>query len=108
MMLTGSSRKMPGSRVQPSILDIEIVAPAARLQKARQQPASDGRRFFVLFFQRGAEDAGQIADILGHQEVGAHEGFDGAARLSDRCNRSRLASSGCTSKDRRSSARPAR
>ena len=35
----------------------------------------------MLFFQRGAEDAGQIADILGHQEVGAHEGFHRAARL---------------------------
>ena len=35
----------------------------------------------MLFLQRGAEDAGQIAHILGHQEVGAHEGFHRPARL---------------------------
>ena len=42
---------------------------------------SDGARLSVLLFQRGAEDAGEIADILGDQEIGAHEGFHRAARL---------------------------
>ena len=35
----------------------------------------------MLFFQRGAENARQVADILGHQEVGAHEGFHRPAGL---------------------------
>ncbi len=47
----------------------------AGCRKPGRMRAQRRARLLVLFFQRGAEDAGQVAHILGHQEVGAHEGF---------------------------------
>ena len=35
-------------------------------------------RFFVLGLELGAEDAGQVADLLGDQEVVLHEALDAA------------------------------
>ena len=35
----------------------------------------------MLFFQRGAENSRQIADILDDQEVAAHEPLDGVVQI---------------------------
>ncbi len=67
--------------IEAAILDIEILGAGARLEEAGQQAGQRGLVLLVLLFQRGAEDAGEIADILGHQKVGAHELLDRLARV---------------------------
>ena len=37
--------------------------------------------FSVLLFQRGAENAREIADILRDEEIAAHEALDGAMQI---------------------------
>ena len=47
------------------------------LGEARDDVLQPRRLLGLLVFERGAEDAGQIADILGDEEIVLHEAFDG-------------------------------
>ncbi len=78
---TGSRGKRLWTRIQPPVLDKEILVTAARLQKTRQQPRQRRFRLAVLLFERGAKNARKIADVLGDQEVCLHEGFHRTARI---------------------------
>ena len=62
----------------------------------------------LALLERGADDRGQVADVLGDQEIVLHEAFDvGLARRGSN-SRAARAIGRWTSKLRRSSARPAR
>src|SRR5690606_26463064 len=63
----------------PVVLDDEIgragnllPPPAAEAE----QPVEGRHRLAVVLLERGAEDAGEIADLLRHQEVVLHEALD--------------------------------
>ena len=62
-----------GAHRQPPALDHEAVDLAAERTQARQ---ADERGALVLGLDRRAEDAGEVADVLGHQEVVLHEALD--------------------------------
>jgi hypothetical protein len=81
MRFTGSRRNAFGARVEPAVLDVEILVPVRGLRNPGSRLDSAGRRFLVLLFQRRAEDARQVAHILGDEKVGAHEMLDRAARI---------------------------
>jgi len=65
--------------VQPAILDKEIVIRGTGLEKARQYGAQRRAHLAMLLFQRGDEDAGQIADILGDEKIVLREALDPTA-----------------------------
>ena len=63
------------------VVDDEIVAvrqpPPLRVRpQPRHHAAQHRRRLGLLVFQLGAQDRGEVADILGDQEVVLHEAFD--------------------------------
>ena len=63
------------------VVDDEIVAvgyPAAVVGRPqpRHHPAQHRRRLGLLVFQLGAQDRGEVADVLGDQEIVLHEAFD--------------------------------
>ena len=63
------------------VLDLEIVglterAAAARGPKPRDDPAEHRRGLCLLFLERSAKDGGEIADMLGGEEIVLHEAFD--------------------------------
>ena len=70
-----------GIGVQPPVLDIEVIVRITGAQKAGQDARQRAGRLAMLLFQRGADDEREVAHILRHQEVGAHEGFHRPARL---------------------------
>ena len=74
----------------------------------RKKRLSRGTCLACSLLERGAEDAGQVADILGDQEVVLHEALDAVQAGMRRCSRGGAAISRCRSKDSRSSARPVR
>ena len=51
-------------------------APAARRAQPRDHAAEHRRRLGLTFLETGAEDGGEIADMLGGQEVVLHEALD--------------------------------
>ena len=61
--------------IEPPAIDRE-----ARDLALAQAPAAPGQQRLALLlrFQQGAEDAGEVADILGHQEIVLHEALDAA------------------------------
>jgi hypothetical protein len=69
------------SEVDAVVVDDEVVAvghpsPLDAWPQPRHHAAQDRRRLGLLVFQLGAQDRGQIADVLGNQEVVLHEAFD--------------------------------
>ena len=68
-------------------------APAARRPQPRDHAAEHRRGLGLLFLQRGAQDRGEIADILGDEEIVLHEALDipqaGMLRYSRAAARSR-------------------
>ena len=63
------------------VVDDEIVAvghppPVGARPQPRHHAAQHRRRLGLLVFQLGAQDRGEIADVLGDQEVVLHEAFD--------------------------------
>ena len=63
------------------VVDDEIVAvghppPLGARPQPRHHAAQHRRRLGLLVFQLGAQDRGEIADVLGDQEVVLHEAFD--------------------------------
>ena len=62
------------------VVDDEIVAAgeraAARRAQPRHHPAQHRHALGVAVFQFGAQDGGEIADVLGDQEVVLHETLD--------------------------------
>ena len=63
------------------VVDDEIVAvghppPVRARPQPRHHAAQHRRRLGLLVFQLGAQDRGEIADVLGDQEVVLHEAFD--------------------------------
>ena len=68
-------------QVDAVVVDNKIVAvghpPPFRVRpEARHHAAEHGRGLGLLVFQLGAQDRGEIADILGDQEIVLHEAFD--------------------------------
>ena len=70
--------------VEAAVVDAEIGA-AARMLAARapgqrvEQLAEARRGLQLLHLQRRAQDGGQVADVLGDQEVVLHEALDARA-----------------------------
>ena len=63
------------------VVDDEIVAvghppPVHARPQPRHHAAQHRRRLGLLIFQLGAQDRGEIADVLGDQEIVLHEAFD--------------------------------
>ena len=63
------------------VVDDEVVAvghppPLGARPQPRHHPAQHRRGLGLLVFQLGAQDRGEIADVLGDQEVVLHEAFD--------------------------------
>ena len=68
-------------QVNAVVVNDEIVAvghppPVQARSQARHHAAQDRRRLGLLIFQFGAQDRGEIADVLGDQEIMLHEAFD--------------------------------
>ena len=68
--------------VEPAVVDAEIAvgadaAPGAPAQRI-EQLGDAGRGLDLLDLQRRAQDGGEVADILGDQEVVLHEALHGA------------------------------
>ncbi len=67
--------------VDAVVVDDEVVAvghppPLGARPQPRHHAAQDRRGLGLFLFQLGAQDRGQIADVLGDQEVVLHEAFD--------------------------------
>src|SRR5580704_1633612 len=65
--------------VDPIIVDLEILSfldRAGAPPEAPDEAAERRRRFGVSLFERCAHDRGQVADILGDEEVVLHEPLD--------------------------------
>ena len=67
--------------VDAVVVDNEIVgfrerAPALRRTQPGDEAAEHGRRLGLTLFQAGAQDRGQIADVLGGEEIVLHEALD--------------------------------
>ena len=63
------------------VLDNEVFGfgdcpPAARRAQSRDHAAEHRRRLGLPFLQAGAQNGGEIADMLGGEEVMLHEAFD--------------------------------
>ena len=81
MRLTGSRSKTSSSAiVEAAGLDDEIglaLDPCRAACRPRPRKRfSAGDRLGVVDLERGAEDAGQVADVLGDEEVALHEALD--------------------------------
>src|SRR5579872_4862821 len=61
--------------IEPAAIDRETVDQALALAPAAPGKA---RAFLLLGLEEGAEDAGEVPHILGHQEVMLHEALDAA------------------------------
>src|SRR5258705_2303627 len=79
--IDGILAKEAGAGRQAALLDIEIVGRCAQFEEPREQTQERGVGLAVLFLERGAEYARQIADVLGDKEIAAHEAFDGAVQI---------------------------
>ena len=68
--------------VDAAILDAEVGgAPqprAAAPAEGREQRVERGQRLQLLHLERRADDGGEIADLLGHEEIVPHEALDAA------------------------------
>ena len=66
--------------VQPLVVEHEggeiLHRPPAPPRPAGKRAGEPRRHFRVNFFQRGADDGGQIADVLGDEKVVLHEALD--------------------------------
>ena len=67
--------------VDAVVVDDEIIAvghppPVQVRPQPRHHPAQHRRGLRLLVFQLGAQDRGEVADVLGDQEVVLHEAFD--------------------------------
>ena len=80
MRLTGSRSKTFSSAIlMRSLSTMKSVEPGIvrRRRPGRpKQAVEHRRRLAVVLLERGAEDAGQVADVLGDQEVVLHEALD--------------------------------
>ena len=67
--------------VDAVVVDGEVVglaqgAPAARRAQARDHAAEHRRRLGLALLEAGAEDGGEVADVLGGEEIVLHEALD--------------------------------
>ena len=67
--------------VDAVIVDDEVVAvghppPVGARPQPRHHPREHRRRLGLLIFQLGAQDRGEVTDLLGDQEIVLHEAFD--------------------------------
>src|SRR5271170_6883064 len=65
--------------VDPIIVDLEILSfpdHAGAPPQTAHEAAECGRRFGVSLLERRAHDCGQVADVLGDEEVVLHEPLD--------------------------------
>ena len=76
--------------VDAIVLDLEILGVGDRARPAAQapdEPVEHRRRLGLPLLERGADDRGQIADVLGDQEIVLHEALDvglpGARRIAE-------------------------
>src|SRR5579862_8971237 len=67
------------ARIETTVLDEELVLRASRREKSGHQPGGLQPRLGVLLFERGAENARDVANVLGDEKIGAHEVLDGVA-----------------------------
>ena len=70
-----------GARGKPPVLDEEIIRRRTQFEETGQKPRQRRMALAVLFLERRAEDAGEVADVLRHQEVAPHEAFDGPMKI---------------------------
>ena len=80
MMLTGSRLKTSASAsVMRPLSSRNSSVPGilrGRLAKTGDDPGQPGRLLGLLVLEAGAEDPGQVADILGDKEIVLHEALD--------------------------------